>query len=192
MGSAESWYLRVSGCGRRRGRIKCQSIFLSQADRHLWDKVVFINTIFSKPHCHTGKHTFNKMPFSNCSQFPALPFGRGKVVFMMWTYSTEKNRWVLDSQQKQRIVIGMDVWQVTKRVILKSGRFFQDCHSLSEILFSGGLQSRCPHSGGHSHISLRFIFYIHSIHEYRVGKDQILAGLRYAYAILDKDFLAVS
>lgn len=101
MGSAESWYLRVSGCGRRRGRIKCQSIFLSQADRHLWDKVVFINTIFSKPHCHTGKHTFNKMPFSNCSQFPALPFGRGKVVFMMWTYSTEKNRWVLDSQQKQ-------------------------------------------------------------------------------------------
>lgn len=114
MGSAESWYLRASLCGRRGGNITCQSIFLSQADRHLWEKVVFINRVFSKPHCHTGKHTFNKMPFSNCSQFPALPFGRGKVVFMMWTCSTEKNRWVLVSQQKQRIVIGMGVWQVTE------------------------------------------------------------------------------
>lgn len=98
------------------------------------------------------------MPFSNCLQFPALPFGRGKVVFMMWTCSTEKNRWVLVSQKKQRIVFEMDAWQVTKRVILNSGRFFQDCHSLSEILFSRGLQSRCPHYGGHSHISLGFFF----------------------------------
>lgn len=60
-----------------------------------------------------------------------------------------------------------------------------------DFIFKGATKQMSTLWWAFPHFS-RIFFFIHSIHEYRVGKDQILAGLRYAYAILDKDFPAVS
>lgn len=91
----------ASGYRKGWGRSPHQSILVSLADSHLWEKALFINRIFSKPHCHTAKHAFNKIPFLASLLFPSLPFGKGKVVFIMWT-STENYRWALVSAGTER------------------------------------------------------------------------------------------
>lgn len=78
MDNAKNRYVMASGYGTGWGRSPHQSILVSLADSHLWEKALFINRIFSKPLCHTEKHTFNKMPFLTSLLFPPLPCGRGE------------------------------------------------------------------------------------------------------------------
>lgn len=79
------------------------------------------------------------------------------------------------------------MWQVTKRVILKSWSFFQNCHSLPEnILYAERLQHKCSCYRGHAHIAVGI--FVHRIHTCRSEKDLILAEMNLVYAMLDWQF----
>lgn len=160
--------------------------FILLADTPLWEKALFINRIFSKPRCHTEKHTLNKMPFLTSLLFPRLPFGRRKgSVYNMEYFCWELQMSPCLSRNGEMPFRGM--WQVTKRVILKSWRFFSNCHSLPEnILYAERLQHKCSCYRGHAHIAVGI--FEHRIHTCRSEKDLILAEMNLVYAMLDWQF----
>lgn len=158
---------------KRWERSRHQSIIASLAESRLREKSFFVTRTFSKPCCHAEKHAFNKT-FLTSLLFPSLPFGRRKVVLIMWTPSTENYRCTLVSAETENCH-----WEgcVTsyKEGYSEEWEVFQDCHFLSKILFAGRLQGKCPLCGGHSHIPLRC--FVCGVYECRAGKDLILAGM---------------
>lgn len=123
---------------RENGELECRSLwtqkevwekstpeyFILLADTPLWEKVLFINRIFSKPRCHTEKHTLNKMPFLTSLLFPPLPFGRRKGSIYNIETSAENYRWALVSAEMEKCHLeGCDKLQ--RGLFWKAGVFFK-------------------------------------------------------------------
>lgn len=140
-------------------------------------KAFFMNGIFSKPHCHTERHIFNKMPFLNSLQPPPLPFGRGEgSIYNVGIFYWEKQMSLFPSAETESCHWDgcvtsnkegySEKWKLFPRLpFLVRGDFI--CREAAKQMSEWWWAS--PHFS-------RDVF-LHRVHEYRVGKDQILAGL---------------